>query len=98
MQKKELHNSALKPITVLLGYEEMAKRLGIPKSTLADKIKAFNAVAGQLGMDRIVPDEVQPTTTTKHLYNPERVPEIKKALAALTTRGRGRPRKGDTPS
>lgn len=98
MPKMDLRNSAVSDTISLLTYEDLAKRLGMSRGTLANRIKSFNVAAQGLGMEQIVPHKVEPTTSVKHLYNPDRVPEIKKSLDALTTRGRGRPRKGVTPS
>lgn len=77
----------------MLTYVDLAKKLGISRSTLDRKIKEFNERAAREGGDKILPDEEQPTKTTIHLFKPERIEEIKQALATLKARGRGKPRK-----
>lgn len=77
----------------MLTYDDLSKRLGIPRATLSRKLKAYNAQADQTGGDKILPDEERPTAAKVYLFKPERVEEIKQALASLNTRGKGRPRK-----
>lgn len=80
----------------MLTYDALAKKLGIPRGTLSRKIADFNRRADETGGDKILPDEERPTGTTVHLFKPERVEEIKQALASLKARGRGRPRTQET--
>ena len=79
----------------MLTYNDLAKKLGIPRGTLSRKIAAFNRRADATGGDKILPDEERPVGT-QHLFKPERVQEIKQALDSLKARGRGRPRTQET--
>jgi hypothetical protein len=80
----------------MLTYNDLAKKLGIPRGTLSRKIAAYNAHADATGGDKILPDEERPTGATQHLFKPERIQEIKHALDSLKARGRGRPRTQET--
>lgn len=77
----------------MLTYDALAKKLGIPRGTLSRKIAAFNKQANETGGDKILPDEERPTGAIVHLFKPERIEEIRQALASLKIRDRGRPRK-----
>lgn len=81
----------------MLGYPELAVRLGIPQGTLFRRLKQFNQLAGPQG--QIVPaiaEEVRGKRgkAVRHLFHVEQVGAIKQALASLPHQRRGRPRKG----
>ena len=76
----------------LLTYEEIAQQIGIPLSTFKRKISQWNKEATTA--QRIKPDhkEQKDDRPPKFYFNPATVTKIKGAIAALSMKGRGRPR------
>jgi transcriptional regulator with XRE-family HTH domain len=74
----------------VLTYLDIAKELGISRGTLSRKFARYNAEASGKGLKAIAPDEERPTKTTLHLFNPERLEEIKQAIASVVPKKSGR--------
>lgn len=72
-------------------YDDIAALLQIPRGTLGRKLLIHNRTAKE--GDRIHPDMVKRVNFSKqHLFTPETVERIAKAIDSLPLKKRGRPR------
>lgn len=74
----------------MLSYNEIAKQLGIPPSTLRRKVSAFNKVTREC--DQIKPDQVeQRANNNRYLFLHSSIAKIQAVLKSVTGKPRGRP-------
>lgn len=78
-----------------LTYSDLAQRLGVNEGTLRRKLLEFNRLAEVEGrlQDQVKPEVQFHPGYSKHLFPENALGKIQAALAAVTDRGRGRPRK-----